>query len=32
MLKVSDMKVEYVDHMGGDVNVVNAARGVFGTK
>lgn len=29
MLKVSDMKVEYVDHMGGDVNVVNAARVSF---
>ena len=29
MLKVSDMKVEYVDHMGSDVNVVNAARVSF---
>ena len=29
VLKVSDMKVDYVDHMGSDVNVVNAARVSF---
>lgn len=29
MLKVSDMQVEYVDHMGSDINVVNAARVSF---
>jgi thymidylate synthase (FAD) len=28
-LKVSEMQVEYVDHMGSDVNVVNAARVSF---
>ena len=26
MVEFVDMKVEYVDHLGGDVNVVNAAR------
>lgn len=29
LLKLADMKVEYVDHMGSDVNVVNAARVSF---
>lgn len=29
MLKVSDMQVQYVDHMGSDINVVNAARVSF---
>ena len=28
-IKVADMKVEYVDHMGSDINVVNAARVSF---
>lgn len=28
-MKFADMKVEYVSHMGGDVNVVNAARVSF---
>ena len=28
-VKVAEMKVEYVDHMGSDVNVVNAARVSF---
>lgn len=28
-LKVSPMQVEYVDHLGGDLNVVNAARVSF---
>lgn len=29
LLKLADMKVEYVDHMGSDINVVNAARVSF---
>lgn len=29
MTKFADMKIEYVDHMGSDVNVVNAARVSF---
>jgi len=29
MVNFVDMKVEYVDHLGGDVNVVNAARCSF---
>lgn len=29
MIKFVDMKVEYVDHMGSDINVVNAARVSF---
>lgn len=28
-IKVADMKVEYIDHMGSDINVVNAARVSF---
>ena len=28
-IKVADMKVDYIDHMGSDVNVVNAARCSF---
>ena len=28
-MKIENMKVEYVDHMGGDINVVNAARVSF---
>lgn len=28
LLKLADMKVEYVDHMGSDINVVNAAKGL----
>lgn len=27
--KVADMRVDYVDHLGGDINVVNAARGEY---
>ena len=26
LVKLADMKVEYVDHLGSDINVVNAAR------
>ena len=29
LVKLADMKVEYVDHLGSDVNVVNAARFSF---
>lgn len=29
MVKYSEMKVDYVSHMGGDINVVNAARVSF---
>ena len=29
LVKLADMKVEYVDHMGSDINVVNAARVSF---
>jgi len=25
--KVAEMQVDYVDHLGGDINVVNAAMG-----
>ena len=25
-IKIADMQVDYVDHLGGDINVVNAAR------
>ena len=25
LVKLADMKVEYVDHLGSDINVVNAA-------
>ena len=28
-IKVADMQVDYVDHLGGDINVVNAARVSF---
>ena len=28
-IKIAEMKVDYVDHMGGDINVVNAARVSF---
>lgn len=28
-IKIADMQVDYVDHLGGDVNVVNAARCSF---
>ena len=28
-LKIADMQVDYVDHLGGDINVVNAARVSF---
>lgn len=28
-IKIADMQVDYVDHMGSDVNVVNAARCSF---
>ena len=28
-MKVSEMKVEYVDHLGSDINVINAARVSF---
>ena len=26
LVKIADMQVDYVDHLGGDINVVNAAR------
>lgn len=29
LVKLADMKVEYVDHLGSDINVVNAARVSF---
>ena len=28
-IKIADMQVDYVDHLGGDINVVNAARVSF---
>lgn len=28
-IKIADMQVDYVDHLGGDINVVNAARCSF---
>ena len=28
-IKIADMQVDYVDHLGGDINVVNAARGEY---
>ena len=28
-IKITDMQVDYVDHLGGDINVVNAARVSF---
>ena len=28
-IKITDMQVDYVDHLGGDINVVNAARCSF---
>lgn len=29
MIKIADIQVDYVDHMGSDLNVVNAARVSF---